>query len=88
MMLYAGVCTAIPENDPLGVSGAVVNEMLSTYLGTGNNLYIDDWYTSPLLLLQYLYEQGTGACGTVRENRKYMPKFGAVPKGQCKEWTD
>lgn len=97
MMMYAGVRTAIPENDPLGFSGAVVKEMLSTNLGAWHNLYVDNWYTSPLLL-QNLYEQGTGTCGTVRENRKYMPKFGAVPKGQCEikkcknilvcKWTD
>lgn len=79
MLLYTGSHTCVPKNDPLGISGAVVKEMLAQYLGKGHILYVDNWYTSPLLC-KYLHKQRTGICGTVRENRKCMPKLPATQK--------
>lgn len=81
IMLYAGAKTEIPKNDQLGVSGAVVKVMLFSYLGRGHVFYVNNWYTSPQLC-QYLHEQYTGCCGTVRENHKFMPKFPRGEKGQ------
>ena len=38
------------------------------------NTFVDNWYSSSLLF-RYLHKCNTGACGTVRLNRKHMPKF-------------
>ncbi|KAL4113799.1 hypothetical protein QTP88_017372 [Uroleucon formosanum] len=44
---------------------------------------MDNWYSSPLLY-QYLLENNTGACGTVRNKRKGMPTFPSkLAPGQC-----
>ena len=32
----------------------------------------------------YLHDRNTGSCGTVRESRKFMPKFGKLKKGEYK----
>ncbi|XP_050717184.1 piggyBac transposable element-derived protein 4-like [Eriocheir sinensis] len=72
-IVYTGTPVDIPQGDPLGVSGAVVKKMMERYIGKGHILYTDNWYTSPSLC-QYLLENMTGSCGTVRKNRKHMPK--------------
>ena len=43
-------------------------------LGLGYELYTDNWYTTPHLLL-YLHEHKVNACGTVRKNITGFPKF-------------
>ncbi len=59
-----------------------VMTLLAPYLGKGSVLYVDNWYSSPSLF-QHLLSHGTGACGTVRANRKGMPVFtGKMVKGQ------
>jgi hypothetical protein len=35
---------------------------------------VDNWYSSPDLFV-WLHNRATNACGTVRKNRKQMPKF-------------
>ena len=74
--VYTGNETASPSViKKLGHSGAVVNTLLSpSYLDKGHILFVDNWYSSPILF-RYLFKHGTGACGTVRPNRKFMPKF-------------
>lgn len=62
------------RGDPLGLSGNIVKKMLEPYLGRGHTLYTDNWYTSPSLC-NYLHQQKTGSCGTVKANRKFMPRF-------------
>ena len=42
-------------------------------LGLGYELYTDNWYTTPHLLL-YLHEHKVNACGTVRKNITGFPK--------------
>lgn len=77
MIVYTGTDIDIPKvkkSDPLGMSGAIVKKMISRYLGKGHILYTDNWYTSPALC-HFLHENKTGSCGTVRNNRKFMPKF-------------
>lgn len=82
MILNTRATSDVPKNDAVGVSGAVVRQM-SSYLGEGHVMYTDKWYTSPMLC-QYLNENNTGSCGTVRENRKHVPKFPAQQrKGEC-----
>ena len=73
-ILYTGKATEISRNDNLGVSGAVVKQLIQPYLGKGHVLYTDGWYTSPDLC-QFLHEHNTGFVGTVRRTRKNMPKL-------------
>ena len=77
-IVYTGDETEIDLDRNLGVS--VVNTLMRPYLGMGHNLYIDSWYASPILF-QHLHENNTGACGTVRPNRKGMPELPAVNHG-------
>ena len=77
MIVYTGSNRDVPSvsrKDPMGTSGALVKKMMAPYLGKGHVLYTDNWYTSPALS-QFLHENKTGSCGTVKNNRKLMPKF-------------
>lgn len=74
MILYTGLSTEINRGDQLGVSGAVVKKLMERYLGRGHILYADNWYSSPALC-SFLASKNTGYCGTVRSNRKNMPRF-------------
>ncbi|KAJ8381295.1 hypothetical protein SKAU_G00020730 [Synaphobranchus kaupii] len=74
MVIYTGATTSIESIEGLGVSGSVVMTLLAPHLGKGHVLYVDNWYSSPTLF-QHLLHQGTGACGTVRLNRRGMPTF-------------
>lgn len=71
---YTGKTTEIPQNDPCGVSGAVVKTLMQPYLGKGHTLYTDNWYSSPRLC-KFLTANNTNFVGTVRQNRKDMPKL-------------
>ena len=74
---------------PSGVSkhGATYDlcmRMMERYLNRGHCLYVDKFYTSPVLF-SHLYQQGTGACGTLRITRKHVPniiKFEKPAKGE------
>ena len=52
-------------------------QLMNNYLNKGHILYVDNWYTSSTLF-EVLRQKGTGACGTVKRNRKHYPTF---PKG-------
>ncbi|XP_042578774.1 piggyBac transposable element-derived protein 4-like [Cyprinus carpio] len=69
VVVYTGSSTDITHSR-LGVSGSVVLTLLKPYLGRGHTLYVDNWYTSPSLFNHLLR-----ACGTVRANRKGIPRF-------------
>ena len=97
-IIYTGGDTEIEHDDALGISGSVVKTFLSDYVNQGRVLYCDNWYSSPKLF-KYLYEHNTGACGTARANRKFMPKISViVNKGEsvsrncdgimCVKWCD
>ncbi|XP_046400817.1 piggyBac transposable element-derived protein 4-like [Ischnura elegans] len=64
----------LEQNTGLGKSGDIVSTLMKPYLGKGHNLYVNYCYTSPLLFL-WLHRNGTNACGTVRKNRKEMPRM-------------
>ncbi|KAK7788744.1 hypothetical protein R5R35_000768 [Gryllus longicercus] len=72
-IVYTGATTDI-ELHNLGKSGDIVATLLKPYLGRGHTLYVDNWYASPDLFL-WLHEHATNACGTVRRNRRNMPKL-------------
>ena len=57
---------------------------METLLGSGYHVYVDNWYTSEELF-RYLYDNGTGACGTARKNRVRLPasfKNARLKKGE------
>ncbi|KAJ8939467.1 hypothetical protein NQ318_022521 [Aromia moschata] len=62
------------NQEGFGLSGAVVVNLLEPYLNKGHSFYSDNYYTSPALST-YLHKHKTNSCGTVRSNRKKMPKF-------------
>jgi hypothetical protein len=72
--LYKGATTDIVEDRELGISGAAIQTLMTTYLNKGHNLWIDNWYSSPVLY-NWLHANGVNVCGTVRKNRKEMPKM-------------
>ena len=55
-----------------GMTHAVVLKLVEGLEQKGHHLYVDNWYTSPALFLD-LGARGSGACGTVRINRKGLP---------------
>ncbi|XP_042879203.1 piggyBac transposable element-derived protein 4-like isoform X2 [Penaeus japonicus] len=57
------------------VSMKVVVDLMEAadMLGKGYEVHLDNWYTSPALF-HYLQTQSTSAVGTVRPNRKFMPR--------------
>ena len=74
--IYTGNENVAPDVvKKLGNSGAVVYSLLSpSYLEKVRILFVDNWYSSPLLF-RYLYKCNMGVCGTVRLNQLHMPKF-------------
>ncbi|XP_051158548.1 piggyBac transposable element-derived protein 4-like [Leptopilina boulardi] len=84
--IYAGKEENSTKNKLIGISGAVVKLLLGDLAGQGRTLFVDNWYTSPVLFKQ-LSDQGTNSCGTVRPNRLYMPRNideKAMQKGDIK----
>lgn len=55
------------------LASLVVPQVIEPYTNLGYRLYVDNWYTSIPLFLE-LERRGILACGTVRLNRKYLPK--------------
>ncbi|KAM3872246.1 piggyBac transposable element-derived protein 4-like [Diretmus argenteus] len=56
-----------------GLSYDVVVSLINKdYLGSGYNIYCDNYYTSPLLF-RHLSQQGFGVCGTYRQSRIGVP---------------
>jgi len=56
-----------------GRSEAVVLKLVEPLLDFGYELYVDNYYTSYPLAVELL-RRGTTICGTLRFNRKYVPK--------------
>jgi hypothetical protein len=73
-IVYTGASTEIVPEREFGISGAVVKTLMGNYLRKGHTLWIDNWYSSPQLH-DHLHQNMTNVCGTVRKNRKGMPKF-------------
>lgn len=72
--LYFKIYVGDDVTDPsLPVSTNVVMNMCAPLLDQGHTLYIDNWYSSPDLFSR-LTERQTNAIGTVRHNRKDMPR--------------
>jgi len=78
-------CGANSVDTSKGVAYAIVFKLLEPCLHKGYTVYMDNYYSSPLLFKD-LFAAGTTATGTLRTNRKNFPenfkqKFGDVPRG-------
>lgn len=75
--VYRGAVTDEEKQNQkeLGVSHLVVKKLLQVgnYLNKGYHLFVDNFYTS-IPLARYLYDVGTYITGTIRMNRKLLPK--------------
>lgn len=80
LIVYTGTGTDTEIDKEFGYSGSVVKKLLEPHLDKGHNLYVEGWYTSPKLF-HYLYSKKTGACGTVRPDRKLIPVLPDVKLG-------
>ena len=75
VMIYMGGKTELDQAPAdVGIAGAVVCTMLKDFVNEGRIIYTDNWYTSPSLC-RHLDSLNTGSCGTVRRNRKYLPRL-------------
>ena len=68
------VYTGKSGHDPQkGLAHHVVRKLVQVLEGKGFNLFVDNWYSSPQLF-EELAEEKILVCGTVRANRKGLPK--------------
>ncbi|CAH1985514.1 unnamed protein product [Acanthoscelides obtectus] len=75
LLIYTGATTNIRQyKEELVKSGNIAMTLLFPYLNKGHKLYIDNRCSSPLLA-QTLLENKINCCGTVKQNRKHMPKL-------------
>ncbi|KAL7637887.1 UNVERIFIED_CONTAM: hypothetical protein RMT77_011499 [Armadillidium vulgare] len=68
--IYTG---KMEEKDEFSKTETIVVNMMQDFLEKCHHLYTDNFYTTPKLY-QYLKDHKTSATGTVRNNRKGMPK--------------
>ena len=68
--IYTGKRQEVSEK---GATYDIVMRLMSPFLGLGYKLYVDNYYSSPVLF-QDLHNRKTAACGTLRCNRKGVPK--------------
>ena len=80
LIVYIGTGTDTEIDKELGYSGSAVKKLLEPHLDKGHSLYVEGWYASPKLF-HYLYSKTTGACGTVRPDRKLIPVLPDVKLG-------
>ena len=66
------VYTGATEGVQHGLGYSVVMKLMAPYVGLWHRLYVDNFYTSPLLFHD-LYKEKILACGTVRANRRGLP---------------
>lgn len=57
----------------LGISGAVIPQLMPDLHNQGYHVYMDNWYTSEKLFTHF-ETNNTAACGTARQNRLKPPK--------------
>ncbi|XP_063077170.1 piggyBac transposable element-derived protein 4-like [Engraulis encrasicolus] len=71
--IYTGRKRPEAANAEFGATHLIVRELMAPYTGKGHEVYMDNFYTSPAIA-EELASKDTGLCGTVRCNRKGMPK--------------
>lgn len=73
------------ESTEYGLGESVVINLINSLKGTYCNLFFDNFFSSPLLV-KTLFDNNIYSIGTVRANRKNMPKFipdKAMKRGDC-----
>jgi hypothetical protein len=89
--IYTGKDSCLDENISLDPVVTTTTKTVLTLaskcnvLDKGHTIYFDNYYTSPELLEELLYRD-TLCCGTVRSNRKGLPKSvtsAKLKKGEC-----
>ena len=68
--VYTGKVANAPEKD---LGARVVMDLMEPLSGLGHHLFCDSFFSSPSLFHKLL-EKDTHACGTVKANRKGLPK--------------
>ncbi len=71
IQIYTGKNSSLSQNE-LGLSTKVVLDLTNGLENSHHKLYVDNYYTSPILFLK-LYQNGINCCGTARTNRKHYP---------------
>ena len=80
--IYTGNSEVPPFEN--GITYDLVMDLMRNYFGQGYRLFVDNYYSSPILFSD-LWLLGCGATGTLRANRRGVPqaiKDAAVTKGQ------
>ncbi|XP_020298636.1 piggyBac transposable element-derived protein 4-like [Pseudomyrmex gracilis] len=72
-IVYTGSDTDY-EKFGLGITGDIVAHFLKNFFNKGHVIYVDNWYSSPELA-KFLHHRDTGIYGTVKKNRKFMPRL-------------
>uniref|UniRef100_A0A1B6GS29 PiggyBac transposable element-derived protein domain-containing protein n=1 Tax=Cuerna arida TaxID=1464854 RepID=A0A1B6GS29_9HEMI len=75
-IVYTGKGTSVDDTvaADLGISAQVIQSLMQPYIGLNHVIYLDNWYSSPQLY-NWLFDNSTGSCGTVRSDRQGMPCF-------------
>lgn len=68
------IYTGRKSHTDVGLGESVVLQLSNSLSGLGCEIFFDNFFNSPTLQLKLL-QKNIKACGTVRSNRKYMPKF-------------
>jgi len=71
-LVHTGPAMALKDSADSLKSSRIVITLVHDLLGKGYCVFVDNWYTPPLLFRE-LHSQLTDAVGTVRLNRKHMP---------------
>lgn len=71
--IYTGGGQDKDDDNEFNVSETVVRDLMKPIVNQGYTLYLDNWNSSPNVF-EYLLKHETHAIGTVRSNRKNMPK--------------
>lgn len=69
--IYVGRRTSTTE---VGLSESVVTQLTKSLSNSGCHLFFDNFYTSPALVYRLMRDSKIFSCGTVRQNRKGLPK--------------
>ena len=70
--VHTGKDTVVKGNRNLTISKKIVEDLMLPLLNKGYHLYVDIWYTI-ITLRQYLKDNDTLVCDTIRKNRKGFP---------------
>ena len=73
MDVYTGKAPTGNQSQSVGVGEKVVFNLTKSLIGTGCMIFMDNFFSSPYLFVT-LQRNGMMATGTVRQNRKHLPK--------------